>query len=68
MCLYLYVSDFLHYYYDNILYSDVTVRKPPSTVSCLALSTEFRLETVWDFNIKEMNGKHVEVETNLKSH
>lgn len=60
--LYFYVSEFLYYYHDSILYSDITLGKPPTTVSCLALSIEFRLETAQNFNIKERNAKHVEAE------
>lgn len=62
MCLWSYISDFLYYYHENILYSDIALGKPPTTVSCLALSTKFRLETVQNFNIKERNAKHVEAE------
>lgn len=56
----------LYYYHENILYSDITPGKPPTTVRCLALSIEFRLETVQYFNIKERNAKHVEAEKLFK--
>lgn len=57
----------ISYYLDNILYSDITLGNPPTPVSCLALSTEFRLDFKTSTSKKGMPSM-LRMKNFLKSH